>query len=290
MMKKFLTLFLSALFIFALAACGSAEDESSSNGSETENQSGESNSEDKLEEVVIGASSTPHAEILEKAKPILKDKGIDLKIETYQEYILPNKDLDSGAIDANYFQHTPYLNEQKEEFDYDFTSLGPVHNEPMGVYSKNITNVDEIPEGTEVIMRRSESEHGRILSLFEKQGLITIEEGVEKKSATIDDIAENPKNLKFSPDVDAGLLPQNYEREEDALVAINTNYAIEAGLNPTEDSLFIEGDDSPYANLLVTKTENKDSEALQTVLEVLQSEEIRTFIKEEYKGAIVPVK
>lgn len=290
MMKKFLTLFLSALFIFALAACGSAEDESSSNGSETENKSGESNSEEKLEEVVIGASSTPHAEILEEAKPILKDKGIDLKIETYQEYILPNKDLASGAIDANYFQHTPYLNEQKEEFEYDFTSLGPVHNEPMGVYSKNITNVDEIPEGTEVIMRRSESEHGRILSLFETQGLITIKEGVEKKSATIDDIAENPKNLKFSPDVDAGLLPQNYEREEDALVAINTNYAIEAGLNPTEDSLFIEGDDSPYANLLVSKTENKDSEALQTVLEVLQSEEIRSFIEEEYKGAIVPVK
>lgn len=289
-MKKFLTLFLSAIFIFALAACGSAEDESSSNGSETENKSGESNSEEKLEEVVIGASSTPHAEILEEAKPILKDKGIDLKIETYQEYILPNKDLASGAIDANYFQHTPYLNEQKEEFEYDFTSLGPVHNEPMGVYSKNITNVDEIPEGTEVIMRRSESEHGRILSLFETQGLITIQEGVEKKSATIDDIAENPKNLKFSPDVDAGLLPQNYEREEDALVAINTNYAIEAGLNPTEDSLFIEGDDSPYANLLVSKTENKDSEALQTVLEVLQSEEIRSFIEEEYKGAIVPVK
>lgn len=290
MMKKFLTLFLSALFIFALAACGSAEEDSSSNGSEAGNENGESSSEEKLEEVVIGASSTPHAEILEKAKPILKDKGIKLKIETYQEYILPNKDLASGAIDANYFQHTPYLKEQKEEFDYDFTSLGPVHNEPMGVYSKNITNVDEIPEGTEVIMRRSESEHGRILSLFEKQGLITLEEGIEKKSATIDDIAENPKNLKFSPDVDAGLLPQNYEREEDALVAINTNYAIEAGLNPTEDSLFIEGDDSPYANLLVTKTENKDSEALKTVLEVLQSEEIRSFIKEEYKGAIVPVK
>ncbi|KGP91647.1 methionine ABC transporter substrate-binding protein [Pontibacillus chungwhensis BH030062] len=289
-MKKFLTLFLSALFIFALAACGSAEEDSSSNGSEAGNENGESSSEEKLEEVVIGASSTPHAEILEKAKPILKDKGIKLKIETYQEYILPNKDLASGAIDANYFQHTPYLKEQKEEFDYDFTSLGPVHNEPMGVYSKNITNVDEIPEGTEVIMRRSESEHGRILSLFEKQGLITLEEGIEKKSATIDDIAENPKNLKFSPDVDAGLLPQNYEREEDALVAINTNYAIEAGLNPTEDSLFIEGDDSPYANLLVTKTENKDSEALKTVLEVLQSEEIRSFIKEEYKGAIVPVK
>ncbi|QSS99448.1 MetQ/NlpA family ABC transporter substrate-binding protein [Pontibacillus sp. ALD_SL1] len=289
-MKKFLTLFLSALFIFALAACGSAEDDSSSNGSETGNESGESSSEEELEEVVIGASSTPHAEILEKAKPILKDKGINLKIETYQEYILPNKDLASGALDANYFQHTPYLKEQKQEFDYDFTSLGPVHNEPMGVYSKNITNVDEIPEGTEVIMRRSESEHGRILSLFEKQGLITLKEGVEKKSATIDDVAKNPKNLEFSPDVDAGLLPQNYEREEDALVAINTNYAIEAGLNPTEDSLFIEGDDSPYANLLVTKTENKDSEALKTVLEVLQSEEIRSFIKEEYKGAIVPVK
>ncbi|KGP72534.1 MetQ/NlpA family ABC transporter substrate-binding protein [Pontibacillus yanchengensis] len=294
-MKKFLTLLASTLLILVLAACGTSEgnSEESSNGSTSDSASEEgSSSEQQSEEVKelkIGASSTPHAEILEEAKPLLKEKGIELNIETYQDYILPNKDLSSGAIDANYFQHTPYLEDQKKEFGYDFASIGPVHIEPMGVYSKSINSIDEIPEGTEVIMSRSVADHGRILSLFESKGIIELKEGIDKQSAKIEDIAKNPKNLEFSADVDAGLLPQNYEREEDALVAINTNYAIEAGLNPTEDSLFMEGAESPYANLLVTKSENKDSEALQTVLEVLQSEEIKQFMKEEYNGAIVPV-
>ncbi|MYL33719.1 methionine ABC transporter substrate-binding protein [Pontibacillus yanchengensis] len=293
-MKKFLTLLASTLFILVLAACGTSEgnSEESSNGNSSDSASEEGSSDQQSEEVkelTIGASSTPHAEILEEAKPLLKEKGIKLNIETYQDYILPNKDLSSGAIDANYFQHTPYLEDQKKEFGYDFASIGPVHIEPMGVYSKNINSIDEIPKGTEVIMSRSVADHGRILSLFESKGIIELKEGIDKKSAKIEDIAKNPKNLKFSADVDAGLLPQNYEREEDALVAINTNYAIEAGLNPTEDSLFMEGSESPYANLLVTKSENKDSKALQTVLEVLQSEEIKQFMKEKYNGAIVPV-
>lgn len=291
-MKKFLAIIITSLAILALAACGTSEEDNTSaddNEKEQSEQSSEEKQENQKEELVVGASSTPHSEILEQAKPILAEKGINLKIETYQDYILPNRDLSEGTLDANFFQHTPYLKNQKEEFGYDFTSVGPVHIEPMGVYSKNIKSIEDIPEGTDVIMSRSVADHGRILSMFESKGLIKLKEGVNKIEATRDDIVENPKDLQFHADVNAELLPQNYEREEDALVAINTNYAIKAGLNPTKDSLFIESAESPYANLVVTKTENKDSEAVQTLVDVLQSEEIVSFIKEEYDGAIVPV-
>ncbi len=293
-MKKFLTLIITSLAILALAACGSSE-ENNTNASNDDTEQSEQESQENKEqekektELVVGASTTPHAEILEEAKPILDEKGINLKIETYQDYILPNRDLSEGRLDANYFQHKPYLENQIKEFDYDFASVGPVHIEPMGVYSKNIESIEDIPEGTDVIMSRSVADHGRILSLFERKGLIKLKEGINKIKATREDIAENPKNLQFHADVNAELLPQNYKREEDALVAINTNYAIKSDLNPTEDSLFIESAESPYANLIVTKTENKDNEAVQTLLKVLQSEEIVNFIKEEYDGAIVPV-
>ncbi|KGX89770.1 MetQ/NlpA family ABC transporter substrate-binding protein [Pontibacillus marinus] len=293
-MKKFLTLIITSLAILALAACGTSEENNTSASNDNKEQSEQESQENKEQEkekteLVVGASTTPHAEILEKAKPILAEKGINLKIETYQDYILPNRDLSEGRLDANYFQHKPYLENQIKEFGYDFASVGPVHIEPMGVYSKNIKSIEEIPKGTDVIMSRSVADHGRILSLFERKGLIKLKEGVNKIKATREDIVENPKNLQFHADVNAELLPQNYQREEDALVAINTNYAIKADLNPTEDSLFIESAESPYANLIVTKTKNKDNEAVQTLLKVLQSKEIVSFIKEEYEGAIVPV-
>lgn len=293
-MKKFLTLIITSLAILALAACGTSEEDNTSASQDDQEQSEQESQENKEQEkekteLVVGASTTPHAEILEKAKPILDDKGINIKIETYQDYILPNRDLSEGRLDANYFQHKPYLENQIKEFDYDFASVGPVHIEPMGVYSKNIESIEDIPKGTDVIMSRSVADHGRILSLFERKGLIKLKEGINKVKATREDIVENPKDLQFHADVNAELLPQNYQREEDALVAINTNYAIKSDLNPTEDSLFIESAESPYANLIVTKTENKDNEAVQTLLKVLQSEEIVNFIKEEYDGAIVPV-
>ncbi|QHE53438.1 MetQ/NlpA family ABC transporter substrate-binding protein [Pontibacillus sp. HMF3514] len=293
-MKKFLTLIITSLAILALAACGSSEgnntNASQDDKEQTEQESQENKDQQKdKKELVVGASTTPHAEILEKAKPILAEKGINLKIETYQDYILPNRDLSEGRLDANYFQHKPYLENQIEEFGYDFASVGPVHIEPMGVYSKNIKSIEEIPKGTNVIMSRSVADHGRILSLFERKGLIKLKEGINKIKATREDIVKNPKNLKFHADVNAELLPQNYKREEDALVAINTNYAIKAGLNPTKDSLFQESAESPYANLIVTKSKNKDNEAVKTLLKVLQSKEIVSFIKEEYDGAIVPV-
>ncbi|GAA0499940.1 methionine ABC transporter substrate-binding lipoprotein MetQ [Salinibacillus aidingensis] len=293
-MKKLFTLLFVSLFVFVLAACGgqdSTQEDTNGDDSQTEGNTTEQaeESEEEATTITVGATAIPHSEVLEEAKPLLEEKGINLNIETYDEYILPNRDLSEGRIDANYYQHTPFLNQQKEEFDYDFASLGGIHIEPMGVYSKNINSVEEIPDGTTVILSNSVADHGRILALFEREGLISFKDGVDPQSATLDDITENPKDLKFDAKYEAATLPQYYEREEDVLVAINTNYAIEAGLQPSKDALILEGSESPYANLVVTKSENKDSEALQTLVEVLRSEEIQSFMEEKYNGAIVPV-
>ncbi|MBA2175735.1 MetQ/NlpA family ABC transporter substrate-binding protein [Halobacillus locisalis] len=286
-MKKFVSSILVGLFVLFLAACGSSESDESTNA-EGGNE-GETADSSETTEISVGATSVPHAEVLEEAKPLLEEEGITLNVETYQDYILPNKDLAEGRIDANYFQHIPYLNAQKEENGYDFVNLGGIHIEPMGIYSKDIASVDDIEEGTTVIMSRSIADHGRILSLLEREGLIKLDESINKIEATEDDIVENPKNLEFDAGVDAALLPETYEREEGALVAINTNYAIDAGLNPSEDSLILEGSESPYVNVIAAQSKDEDSEALQTLVEVLRSEEIQTFMEEEYDGAVVPV-
>lgn len=282
-MKRLLTLF-SILVVLVLAACGGSSNEES-----TDENAGEG--ADTTEEVTItvGASSVPHAEILEEAKPLLEEKGIILEIEPYEDYVLPNDDLAEGTLDANYFQHIPYLEQTVADTGYDLTHIGGIHIEPMGVYSKGIDDVDSIPEGTEVILSNSVSDHGRILGLFQSQGLIKLDESVDVAAATIDDIVENPLDLKFSPDYDPAFLPEIYETEENALVVINTNFAIGAGLNPLEDSLFIEGEDSPYVNVIAVRSEDKDREELKTLVEVLQSEEIQNFIIENYEGAVVPV-
>lgn len=281
-MKKILSL-LALSLILLLAACGGGNDEDeNANGADTEGTS------DPVE-LVVGASSTPHAEILEEAKPLLEEEGITLTIETYQDYVLPNEDLESGTLDANFFQHIPFIEQTVADTGYDLDYIDGIHIEPMGVYSQNITSIDAIEDGTEVIISRSIPDHGRILSLFEQQGLLTLDEDVEKSSATVDDIVDNPKNLTFSADVDALLLPEMYDSEEDALVAINTNYAIGASLNPLEDALFIEDENSEYVNIIGVRAEDKDNEALNKLVEVLQSEEIQNFMVENYEGAIVPV-
>ncbi|MYL70146.1 methionine ABC transporter substrate-binding protein [Halobacillus litoralis] len=279
-MKKIWTSLIAVLFILVLAACGSSNEEETSSGSEGEGDA---------KEIKVGATSVPHAEVLEKAKPMLEEKGITLEIEEYQDYILPNQDLDEGRIDANYFQTIPYMETQEEEKGYDFANLGGIHIEPIGVYSQKYENLEDVEEGTTLVMSRSVSTHGRVLSLLEKEGLIKLDESVEKVEATVQDIVENPKNIEFDTGVDAANLPQVYQREENVLVAINTNYAIEADLSPSEDSIILEESDSPYVNVVAANSEDKDNEALNTLVEVLRSDEIVNFIKEEYDGAVVPV-
>ncbi|MBD8070431.1 MetQ/NlpA family ABC transporter substrate-binding protein [Bacillus sp. PS06] len=281
-MKKFLSLLFLVGLVFSLVACGTAnEDENTGTGEEAG---------DEPVELVVGASNVPHAEILEEAQPLLKEKGIDLKIVPFQDYILPNKALADKEIDANYFQHIPYLNSQIADNNYEFTNAGGIHIEPIGVYSKKYKSLDELPDGALVIMSSSVPDHGRILTMLQDQGLLTLRSDLEDTTtATIEDIAENPKNLEFKTDVEAALLPQVYNQDEGDAVLINTNYAIDAGLNPLEDAIALEGSESPYVNVIAVRTGDENREEILTLIEVLRSEEIQSFITEKYKGAVVPV-
>ncbi|MGX6445406.1 MetQ/NlpA family ABC transporter substrate-binding protein [Neobacillus sp. K501] len=278
-MKKWLSLLLAVSFVLVLAACGTSEEKSDGGGEEAGEKT----------ELVVGASNVPHAEILEEAKPILEEKGIELKIETFQDYVLPNKALESKELDANYFQHIPYLNSQIEENGYDFVNAGGIHIEPIGVYSKKFKSLDELPEGAQLIMSNSVADHGRLLSLLEAEGLIKLKDGIDKTKATTEDVVENKKKLKFDTNYEASLLPQIFNNGEGDAVLINSNYAIDAGLNPIEDSIAIEDKESPYVNVIAVRKGDETNDAIKTLVEVLRSKEIQDFILDKYKGAVVPV-
>lgn len=276
-LKKKLSFILVLCFTLILAACGSSED------------SGSGDADKK--KLTVGASNVPHAEILEQAKPLLKEKGIDLEIEVFNDYVMPNKALEDGSIDANYFQHIPYFEQQVAENEYDFANAGGIHIEPIGVYSKKYDSLEDLPNGAEIIMSSSVADHGRILSMLEAEGLITLKEDVNKVEATVDDIAKNPKKLTFKTDIEAPMLTQVYNNDEGDAVLINSNYAIDADLVPAEDAIALESpEDNPYVNIIAIRTEDKDNEAIKTLVEVLQSEDIKTFINEEYKGSVIPAK
>ncbi|MET3193593.1 MetQ/NlpA family ABC transporter substrate-binding protein [Bacillus sp. OAE603] len=272
--KKITGLLGAGVLALSLAACGNGENEAGGKGNK---------------ELVVGASNVPHAVILEEAKPLLKKEGIDLKIVKFQDYVLPNKALESKELDANYFQHIPYLESQMKENGYKFENAGGIHIEPIGVYSKKYKSLDELPKGGTIIMSSSVADHGRMLSLLQQEGLIKIAEGVDPTTATIKDIAENPKNLKFKADVEAGLLPKVYQNKEGDAVLINTNYAIDAGLNPMKDAIALEGKESPYVNIIAVREGDKDKKEIKALVKVLHSKEIQDFIIEKYEGAVVPV-
>lgn len=270
MKKLLLTTVLSATAIFA-AACGGGE-------------TGEG--EDKV--IKVGASPVPHAEILEEVKPILEEKGYELQIEEFTDYVLPNTALEEKDIDANYFQHVPYLESQKAEHGYDFVSAGGVHIEPIGVYSKKYKSLDELPEGATIIMSSSVADHGRMLSMLEEKGLIKLKEGVNKTEATLDDIAENAKNFEFKADVEAPFLTKAYENDEGDAILINGNFALDADLDPSKDAIALESpNDNPYVNLVAVRSEDAESEKVKALVEALQSEEIQQFIEEQYQGSVI---
>jgi D-methionine transport system substrate-binding protein len=280
-MKKWLSLVLALAVALVISACGTSEDNADGGNADS--------GKEETSKLTVGASNVPHAEILEEAKPLLEEKGVELEVVTFQDYILPNQALDSGELDANYFQHIPYLESQIEENDYDFVNAGGIHIEPIGVYSKKYKSLDELPDGAKILMSNSVADHGRILTMLEKEGLITLKEGVDKVKATIEDIETNEKNLEFDTEYEASLLPQIYNNDERDAVLINSNYAIDAGLNPIEDSIAIEDKESPYVNVIAVNSGDEDKEAVKALVEVLHSKEIQDFILEKYKGAVVPV-
>ncbi|QED49232.1 MetQ/NlpA family ABC transporter substrate-binding protein [Cytobacillus dafuensis] len=279
MKKKWLLFVLTFTVALVLAACGTKEENNGGSASD-------SGKEDTT--LKVGASNVPHAEILEEAKPLLKEKGIDLEIIPFQDYVLPNKALESKELDANFFQHIPYLELQIKENGYDFVNAGSIHIEPMGVYSKKYKSLSELPDGAHIIISNSVADHGRVLAILEAEGLIKLKEGVDKSAATLEDIAENPKNIKFDTEYEPSLLPQIYNNNEGDAVVINSNYAIDAGLNPLKDSIAIEGSESPYVNIVAVRKGDENSEKIKALIEVLHSEDIKNFILDKYKGAVVP--
>ena len=236
------------------------------------------------EKLVVAATPVPHAEILELIKPTLAKEGVDLQIKVFTDYVQPNVQVDQKRLDANYFQTLPYLKSFNEGKGTHLETVIGVHVEPFGGYSKKIKNLSELREGATVAIPNEGSNSGRALILLQKAGLITLKDP-KNALATPKDIAENPKKLKFR-ELESAMLPRVLDQVD--LDMINTNYALEAGLNPAKDALVIEGADSPYVNFLVARPDNKDSEAIQKLAKALTSPEVKAFIAKKYQGAVLP--
>ncbi|AUZ40209.1 MULTISPECIES: methionine ABC transporter substrate-binding lipoprotein MetQ [Bacillus] len=274
-MKKGLLTALFIIFAGVLAACGSS--------------SSEGDKDSKV--ITVGATPTPHAEILEEAKPLLKEKGYELKIKNFTDYKLINKALATKDLDANYFQHVPYLEqEMKENKDYDLVNVGAVHLEPFGIYSKKYKSLKDLPDGAKIIMSNNAAEQGRMLTMLENAGLIKLKSGIEKVDATVKDITENKKNLKIKNDVAPEMTAKAYEANEADAVFINVNYAIQNKLNPKTDSIELESPkDNPYANIIAVRKGDEDSDKVKALMDVLRSDDIKKFIDKKYEGSVISV-
>jgi D-methionine transport system substrate-binding protein len=239
----------------------------------------------KEQELKISATSVPHAEVLEFIKDDLKAEGINLNIIVSDEYTLHNRMLSEKEIDANYFQHFPYLEAQVNDFGYDIESIAKVHIEPLGLYSKTITSLDELADGATIAVPNDESNEARALALLHNNGIIQVDD-VTSSNLTILNIVENPKNLNFY-EIDAAMLARTLE-DVDAAV-INTNFALQANLSPLEDAIIMEDADSPFVNIVAARSEDVNREDLKKLVEILMSDKVRTFFEETYGGSIVPV-
>lgn len=235
-------------------------------------------------EISVAATAVPHAELLKFVKPALAKEGVELKIKVFTDYVQPNVQVAEGRLDANFFQHQPYLNEFNAARGTDLVSIAGVHVEPFGAYSSKVKSLADLADGAQVVIPNDATNGGRALLLLQKTGLIKLKDA-SSITATVKDIVENPKNIKVR-ELEAATLPRVLNQVDLAL--INTNYALEAGLNPTKDALVIEGNDSPYVNILVTTSEKKDNADLQKLAQALHSDAVKQFIVDQYKGAVVP--
>ena len=276
--KKLAAILTSALLAASLAACGSSSGSSAS-----------SNGPEKLK---IIATANPHEIILNQAKPILLEKyGVELEIIETEDYYTPNRAVSDGDADANFFQHVPFFENEKKENGYKISNVAGIHIEPFGFYSKKYKSVSELPDGAHIIMSNSVADHGRVLEILAKAGLITLKDGVDSLSATKEDIVDNPHNFDFSIEVNPEQLTNAFDDAKADLVAINGNYAIGAGLKPSSDALILEQADqtNPYVNIVAVQEGHENDAKIKALVEVLQSDEIRKFIETNWAdGSVIP--
>lgn len=242
--------------------------------------------EDKT--ISVAASATPHAEILEQAKPLLEEKGYELEVKIFEDYIIPNEVVESGDFDANYFQHIPYLESFNEEKGTHLVDAGDIHYEPFGIYPGKKDSLDDIEKGDTIAVPNDTTNEARALLLLQDNGIIKLKEGVGLE-ATKNDIEENPHNVEII-ELEAAQIPRVVQ--DMSYVVLNGNYALQADYSVAKDSLAYEKSDSEaaktYVNLIAVKEGNEDSEAVKALVEVLKSDEIKEYINETYDGAVIP--
>lgn len=292
MKRKIKALILAAVTVgaFGLVGCGATQgtgDVSADGSTQTEGKV--TGSENESAEVIrVGASITPHAEILEQVKEVLKEQGYELEIVEYNDYVLPNTALEDGELDANFFQHQPYLDDFNQENGTHLVSAAAVHFEPFGLYAGKTAKLEELSDGATVAVPNDTTNEARALLLLEAQGLITLKENAGLQATTLD-IVENPKNLQIK-EIEAAQLVRSLPDVD--IAAINGNYAKEGGLD-VSDAIAVEASDSlaadTYANVIVVKEGNENSAKTQALIKAVLSDEVRSYIQETYGNAVVPV-
>ena len=278
--KKLTAILTSALLTLGLSACGSGQSGTSGSNSGA------------AEKLTVIATANPHEIILNQAKPILLEKyNVNLEIIETEDYYTPNRAVSDGDADANYFQHVPFFDNEKKENGYKISNVAGIHIEPFGFYSRKYKSLDELPEGAHIITSNSVADHGRVLEILAKAGLITLKDGVDSLSATKEDIIGNPKNFDFSIEVNPEQLTNALDDPKADLVAINGNYAIGAGLKPSSDALLLEQADqtNPYVNIVAVQEGHENDAKVRALVEVLQSDDIRKFIESNWSdGSVIP--
>ncbi|SET79153.1 MetQ/NlpA family ABC transporter substrate-binding protein [Lacrimispora sphenoides] len=295
-MKKSLYVFSAALVAAAaLTACAGSKEAPATPAATQAASSEETKAEEstaaettgQLEKIIVGATPAPHAEILNAAKDILKEKGYELVVKEYTDYVQPNMALESGDLDANYFQHKPYLDQFNEQKGTDLVSAAAIHYEPFGIYAGKTDSIDKLADGAQIAVPNDVSNEARALLLLADQGLIGLKEGVEL-DATKNDIVKNDKNFKIV-EVEAAQLPRSLGDVDVAV--INGNYAIEAGLK-VSDALAVEDAKSVaatlYSNIIAVRSGEESSEKTKALVEALTSDTVKKFIEDTYEGAVVP--
>ncbi|MCD8213730.1 MAG: MetQ/NlpA family ABC transporter substrate-binding protein [Campylobacter sp.] len=238
-------------------------------------------SDDKT--IIVGVSPVPHAEILEFVKPKLQKQGYELKISEITDYSIPNIATQDGDLDANFFQHLPYLEEQNKNRGLNLIKVANVHVEPLGFYSKKIKNIKELKNGAKIAIAYDPSNGNRALRILEKAGLIELDKSVSL--ATPHDIAKNPKNLQFV-ELEGAQIPRTLDEVD--LAAISTNFVLDLGMSVAKDALLLEDANSPYANIIVTRAGNENNPKIKALVNAVLSDDTRKFILERYKGEVIP--
>ena len=291
-MKKLLALTLALVLCLGLAACGggtSTDTDANADTSSDADTNGDATTNGETITLTVGATPNPHAEILAQVKDDLAAEGIDLVVKEYSDYVVPNTAVEEGDLDANYFQHTPYMEKFNEENGTHLVSVGKIHYEPMGIYPGLTKTLEELPDGATIAVPNDATNEARALQLLAAQGLIELKEDAGL-NATPNDITSNPKNLQFK-ELEAAMLPQTASEVD--LSVINSNFAMEGGMNPATDSLASEDADSEaaqtFANIIAVKEGHENAPAIQALVKALQSDKVKEYIEKTYSGAVVAV-